>query len=477
MTDAKSNICSLAGCGNVATMRCPKCHEFGRSSFFCSQDHFKQAWSTHKTSHLKPKPALPAGVNVVSSEADIARATDTLRKIREFAEAAATAPCPTLTPEEQANCERKLRGTPGSSKPNWYTGNFRDLLTPNTMMRFETPRLVVRSVKPADTAWTYSVKGDPRVNKYQLYGQPSSKADAASFAHGYIRDRILTIEGLRRDGVVERHRYVFAITPKASEIPTPKSNAIPRKTGLPPFPPLPHEDDIYIGNIAFELHPLADALAGRTTQNYQGPNVIRVPSDEPFVWPDIESASARAELDQWTAVLFYEIAPQYWGQGLMLKAILSIADFVFYELGVGYMRAHRLSIHLRADTLSVAARSRPSSGERFVHRARAETSRHGVRLDAQPKGICYATRLRSVTRRLHQAIRTTQRGSTRGRQTMLRVVLQPARLCARRRRDVPMWEEVVLRDRVSRSRLGGARGARGALQEVDAVVSDVSSCE
>ncbi|KZV96765.1 hypothetical protein EXIGLDRAFT_403508 [Exidia glandulosa HHB12029] len=202
------------------------------------------------------------------------------------------------------------------------------------MMRFETPRLVVRSVKPADAAWTYSIKGDPRVNKYQFYGQPKSKAEAAfNFAHGYIRDRILLFD----DRPDERHRYVFAITPKASEIPTPASNAIPRESGLPPFPPLPHENDIYIGNVAFELLPLAAVLSGRTGGTPRGPGVLCIPSDKPFVWPDIESAPARAELDQWAALLFYELAPQYWGQGLMLEAILSIADFAFYELGVGHL--------------------------------------------------------------------------------------------------------------------------------------------
>ncbi|EJD41755.1 hypothetical protein AURDEDRAFT_115349 [Auricularia subglabra TFB-10046 SS5] len=206
------------------------------------------------------------------------------------------------------------------------------------MMRFETPRLVIRSAKPSDEAWIYSVKGDARVNKYQLYGQPKGKADAMTFGNGYIRDRVPLLSGHKRTGAVERMRYVFAITPKADAIPKPESNAIPRVKGHPAHTPLPHEDDVYIGNIAFELEPIAEVIAGR---NYGGlgggPQALRVPPDELFIWPDVESAGVRKELDGWAALLFYEIAPQYWGQGLMNEAMLAVSDFIFYELGLGYM--------------------------------------------------------------------------------------------------------------------------------------------
>lgn len=206
------------------------------------------------------------------------------------------------------------------------------------MMRFETPRLVIRTVKPSDEAWIYSVKGDPRVNKYQLYGQPTGKSDTMTFGNGYIRDRVPLLAGLRRGGAVERMRYVLAITPKADAIPKPESNAIPRIKRLPAHTPLPHQDDVYIGNIAFELEPISEVVAGRDYGSFGGgPQALRVLPDEPFVWPDVESAAVRKELDGWAALLFYEIAPQYWGQGLMNEAMLAVADFIFCELGLGYM--------------------------------------------------------------------------------------------------------------------------------------------
>ena len=71
------------------------------------------------------------------------------------------------------------------------------------------------------------------------------------------------------------------------------------------------------------------------------------------MWPDYEDTKIREELDGWVALLFYEIAPQYvdfteanranlthiryWGQGLMNEAMLAAAEFVFFELGLGYV--------------------------------------------------------------------------------------------------------------------------------------------
>ncbi|KAH7098561.1 hypothetical protein BKA62DRAFT_622416 [Auriculariales sp. MPI-PUGE-AT-0066] len=199
--------------------------------------------------------------------------------------------------------------------------------------------VAIRAVEPADGDWVYSVKGDPRVNKYQLYGQPASKADAnASFARGYIRDRIPILRFAKNvGGAHERLRYVFAISPKSSAIPKPASNDIPRAKGLPPFTPLPHEDTTYIGNIAFEVTPLTDVIRGEQKTISSGPPCLRIPPDNMFIWPDLADEKVRKELDGWAALMFYEIAPQYWGQGLMNEAILAVSEFVFFELGLGHV--------------------------------------------------------------------------------------------------------------------------------------------
>jgi len=142
-------------------------------------------------------------------------------------------------------------------------------------------------------------------------------------------------------------------SPKTAVIPTPASNTIPRAKRLPPFPSLPHADTTYIGNIAFELIPINDVLTGNHKNFYQGPLPLRIPPDQVFTWPNYEDTKIREELDGWVALLFYEIAPQYvyfteanranlthiryWGQGLMKEAMLAAAEFVFFELGLGYV--------------------------------------------------------------------------------------------------------------------------------------------
>lgn len=329
MPKSPKQVCLSEGCGKSASLQCPKCAKLGRDSFFCSQECFKKSWPAHKETHSQPEPGHSnrSRIDVTSTAEHIAHATETLREIRRFTkEAAANAELPHLPDEQKDLYESKLAAPAGTS--TWAQDP--DLLTPNTMLRFETPRLVVRSVKPEDLERLYSVKGDARVNKFQLYGQPSPSS-AMSFGKGYIRDRI---PHCGYGGTLERTRYVFAITPKASVIPAPSDavRAIPRVKGLPAQRPLPHADDTYIGNIAIEFasFPL-DGFGGGS------PEAMRLSLDGAVLWPDVDSDPARGELDEWAARLFYEIAPQYWGQGLMHEAMLAISDFIFCDLGLGHL--------------------------------------------------------------------------------------------------------------------------------------------
>ncbi|CAL8096904.1 unnamed protein product [Calicophoron daubneyi] len=48
-----ANTCITPGCGKPSTLRCPKCLQLGiTTSYFCSQECFKEFWKTHKLVHL-----------------------------------------------------------------------------------------------------------------------------------------------------------------------------------------------------------------------------------------------------------------------------------------------------------------------------------------------------------------------------------------------------------------------------------------
>ncbi|KAK9469755.1 peptidase M24, structural domain-containing protein [Lipomyces arxii] len=61
MPESEAQICAREGCENPASsLQCPTCLKLDIKSFFCSQDCFKKAWSTHKLLHKQPtKPYDP----------------------------------------------------------------------------------------------------------------------------------------------------------------------------------------------------------------------------------------------------------------------------------------------------------------------------------------------------------------------------------------------------------------------------------
>lgn len=302
-------------------------------------------------------------MTVSCSDKDTEQAGTTLARIREYGLRSASLTAAPLSDQQRKVIEKKFHSSAGRVTVDWKheamtrapaltpqqqaremarlknpSTDFKDTLTPNTMIRMETPRLVVRSVQATDGAQVHSVKGDPRVSKYQLYPPCRSKEEAIMvYTNGYIRDRVPLFRGKQENDDVERRRYVFAVTPKASLVPKPKSRSIPAAPGCAQPPPLPHANDVYIGNIGFGLAPHANHLELMPEDIPAGPACLRVPENAPFTWPDLDAPEVRRELDKWAATPFFELSPNYWGQGLMLEALLAVADFIFCDLGLGYM--------------------------------------------------------------------------------------------------------------------------------------------
>jgi hypothetical protein len=58
---SSSHACELEGCDAPAKQKCPTCLELKLpESFFCTQEHFKLAWKSHKAKHaVKPQSSCP----------------------------------------------------------------------------------------------------------------------------------------------------------------------------------------------------------------------------------------------------------------------------------------------------------------------------------------------------------------------------------------------------------------------------------
>ncbi|TNY17421.1 GNAT domain-containing protein, partial [Rhodotorula diobovata] len=172
--------------------------------------------------------------------------------------------------------------------------------TRGCQVTIETPRLRLRPVRLSDNDRIAAIKTDPVVNRTQLYGDPRPSFIFSMFTRGYVE---ALMPGLKSAAGQGRCGYVFAIEPKEREgAVRPREHELARE----------HLDASgYVGNLGINI--------------VQAPRASAPKAGEPFVYP---SAEALAEAGA-HATIFYELHPDYWGQGLMTEAIRSVLPFIF----------------------------------------------------------------------------------------------------------------------------------------------------
>ncbi|GAA6027194.1 hypothetical protein JCM8097_002473 [Rhodosporidiobolus ruineniae] len=191
----------------------------------------------------------------------------------------------------------------------------RSFCTPGCRVEISSTRLLLRPVTFADTKRVTAIKTDRIVNCTQLYGSPRSEREVRNeFVAGYVQDVVpaswnSSMFGLGRRA---RERYVFAIEPRVAK-------GGKRALEPVPFEGVKHNLDAngYIGNLAVEITP--HGSFGVTSALHPRPGV-------PFRYTSGTPTKGSH------AVLFYEIHPNFWRQGIMTEAIKAILPFCFQTL-------------------------------------------------------------------------------------------------------------------------------------------------
>ncbi|GAA5930083.1 hypothetical protein JCM3775_004508 [Rhodotorula graminis] len=168
------------------------------------------------------------------------------------------------------------------------------LCTPGCQIAIDSARLHHDRIR--------AIKCDPLVNRSQLYGSPPPPFIFHMFTRRYIESLVPACRS--GGGTVGRTSYVFAVESRSEEV-RPRPHAEARE----------HLDASgYIGNLGIDIECKSASLAPRV--------------GEPFFYPsadDLEKAGAHASL-------YYELHPDFWGQGLMTELILAVLGFIFDTL-------------------------------------------------------------------------------------------------------------------------------------------------
>ncbi|GAA6048223.1 hypothetical protein JCM3770_006487 [Rhodotorula araucariae] len=186
--------------------------------------------------------------------------------------------------------------------------DFTHFCTPGCRVEIVTPRLLLRPVHVSDDDRIAAIKMDPLVNSMQLYGQPSRLQVTRAFTQSYIENLIPALSSLGSSGTA-RERYVFAIEPRKE-----KDGSRAVQPHREPHALVDIDSEGYIGNIAIEITNPVKELTPR--------------GGAPFMYPTVEALSA----SRTHAVLFYELHPNFWRQGLMSETIRALLPFIFQTL-------------------------------------------------------------------------------------------------------------------------------------------------
>ncbi|GAA6011925.1 hypothetical protein JCM10207_003431 [Rhodosporidiobolus poonsookiae] len=213
------------------------------------------------------------------------------------------------------NCAGQVRNIDWLAKENWA-----HFCSPACRVQLVADRVRLRPVEHTDNQRIFMIKNDPIVQQFQLYGRPNSASEVQqNFTQGYVLTNtpLKSTIGSKSKG---RLRYVFAIEPRQD------------KAGVRAVQPQSSQAlhdldaDGYIGNLAIEV-----TLTPRGKQNtlLELMSGVNIPKLEPqpkkvFEYPSAEDLQTIAH-----AVLFYEIHPNFWRQGLMGEAIRAVLPFIF----------------------------------------------------------------------------------------------------------------------------------------------------
>ncbi|GAA5851197.1 hypothetical protein JCM8547_004163 [Rhodosporidiobolus lusitaniae] len=272
-----------------------------------------------------------------------------------------------------AGIERhKARACAGEANRQIYLDDpesWKHFCTPGCQVKLVTPRLVLRPVELSDNDRIFRIKSDRLVNQTQIEGQmsgaqaegggrkegrkrerrgrtskeveeekrrgrraaerPTDANDVfVGFTSAYITDSVPFLNSLSsaRNG---RYRHVLAIQPRKDQegklLVEPKHyDGVKRDL----------DGEGYIGNLAIEytLNESSKAYFGMLPQTAMEP----VPG-EVFTYPS-QDGPAGAH-----AVLFYELHPNFWSQGLITEAIKEASAFAFRTLKLSKLVSDPLS--------------------------------------------------------------------------------------------------------------------------------------
>ncbi|BGP70325.1 hypothetical protein RTBOTA2_002534 [Rhodotorula toruloides] len=192
--------------------------------------------------------------------------------------------------------------------------SWKHFCTPGCRVEIVSPRLRLRPVEIEDDKRIFAVKNERLVSSQQLYGVIDDPSIVLPFfTAGYLANNIPALES-EGSPVAGRTRYVWAIEPRLNKDGT---RMVEAKT----VEGVKHDLDAngYIGNIAVQILVKPGGQRGSEFEPKPG-KIFCYPSEE-------ELANSPYE-----AVLFYELHPNFWRQGLMTEAIKAVIPFVFTTL-------------------------------------------------------------------------------------------------------------------------------------------------
>ncbi|GAA5887373.1 hypothetical protein JCM5296_007116 [Sporobolomyces johnsonii] len=230
-------------------------------------------------------------------------------------------------------CDDKCAASPGGHEKNNCAGpagreivledptSWKHFCTPACKVEIVTPRLRLRPVELRDNPRIFKIKNDRLVSSTQLYGEVNDPDDCLTyFTRGYVANQVPVLDSTGSHGN-GRLRYVFAIEPRVGKD---GKRMVEKKT---PHAGVRHDLDEngYIGNIAVELTATGTSASGYGTADIG----VEPRLGEVFYYPTRDELTGVAE-----AVLFYELHPNFWRQGVMSEAIKAVLAFVFQDLGL-----------------------------------------------------------------------------------------------------------------------------------------------
>ncbi|GAA5958827.1 hypothetical protein JCM21900_003938 [Sporobolomyces salmonicolor] len=199
--------------------------------------------------------------------------------------------------------------------------SWKDFCTPACKVEIITPRLRLRPVELGDNPRIFKIKNDRLVSSTQLYGEVNDPDVCLTyFTKGYIGNQVPVLDSTGSHGN-GRLRYVFAIEPRVGKD---NKRMVEKKAS---YAGVRHDLDEngYIGNIAIEL-----TATGTSASGYGRADIGVEPRfGEVFYYPTRDEFADVAE-----AVLFYELHPNFWRQGIMSETIKAVLTFVFQDLGL-----------------------------------------------------------------------------------------------------------------------------------------------